>query len=387
MPRNASINGDGFRMYQWPGGDTPLNRRYNATEASDLLSVTSIRSLAGEPFQLVNWKISNVVNLAMGVRKSVRVGPKGGVYDIYVPDGPFPGEFVARMLAVKDSQAKRDDLRRWLRSTADEPRDIAAVRGSVVHKMIEQNLTLDVIDEAAIRKFFAKQWAEEKRKVKPDVIEDDVNFVGNAMAQYWDMRAHVPFVVVAQEPQVYNLTAGYAGSLDVLMWFLGHFAKRGDKTIFVPLDGFDPATPGGRAAIAKWQKGADKGTLELAHIETVGGFLAVGDWKTAKGVYTNHVVQTTAYMAGEFVAYDGLIDERLSAILAAAMSGMVVHIRPNFWVVDIFDFRQDVLRGFLGSVAFARLLAMHKQPGELFAFEMDGSVETTEESQVIDDGE
>jgi hypothetical protein len=400
-PKNATIRGDGFRMYAWPGADgrpgqdLEVLEKYHATEASDLLSVTSIRSLAGEPYQLVAWKIANVVNLAMGVRKATKIGPRGGVKEVYVKDGPFPGEFVTRMIESRGDQGKLDDNRKWLRSTADEPRDIAAVRGTIVHKLIELNAPLSLVDEDLVRQRFAIQWAEEKRKVKPDVTAEDVSFVINGMRQYWDMRLHTPFVVVAQEPQVYNLTAGYGGSADAIIWFLGNFERGPGEDndgydpnadyVFVPLPGYDPATPEGLAAIAGWQKAADKGTLTLAQIKGVGGDLTVGDWKTAKGVYTNHVIQTEAYMSAEFVAEDGIIDVRLSDILEATTLGLVIHIRPNFWAMDVFEWRQDIMRAFLGSVAFSRFLAMHKTPDDLFILKLTGVAPGTDESEVVDD--
>lgn len=403
MPRNATVGGDGFRIYQWAGateahanewgahllalGEDAADvaiRVARAQEPTDVLSVTSIKSLAGEQFQLVNWKIANVVNIAMGVRKQVRIGPRGGVKEVYVKDGPFPGEFVTRMIESRGAQDKIDDQRRWLRSQADEPRDIAAVRGSVVHKMIEMNATLDKLDEAMIRKFFDKQWAEEKRKVKPEIIDEDIHFVENAMRQYWAMRERVPFVIVAQEPQVWNLETGYAGSFDVLMWFLGDFDEDGE---FIPLPGYDPATEEGRAAIAVLQAMARKGTLDIGKIAEVGGVLTLGDWKTSKGVYTSHVIQTTAYLAADFVGQDGVIDFRLTAILNATLRGAVIHIRPDFANVDWFDFRPDSLRAFFGSVAYARFLAFNKTPVALFDRSIRTVAEGTDASHVADESE
>ena len=381
MPRNATVNGDGFRIYQWPGGDTPLNREFNAVEAQDLLSVTSIRTLAGEPYQLVNWKIANVVNLATGTRKITVIGPRGGVSEKYVPDGPHPGEFVARMLETRGQQKALDALRRWLRETADEPRDVAAVRGTVVHKLIEDRLPLSVVDRDVIEKRMTTQWTKEKkRKQPPNFLDDDYNFVWNCLVNYWDMRAKVPFVVISQEPQVYNLTAGYGGSADVLLWFLGHWSRSEDGDVsFVPLEVLPD--------VESLQKRADRGTLTADEIVAVGGQVAVGDWKTSKGVYTGHVTQTTAYMAAEFVAYDGIIDRRLTAILALARLGMVIHIRPDHWSVDLFEMRKDVLRAFFGSVAFARFLAFFKRPEPLFVYSLSGHAEGIEGSDYADDSE
>ena len=383
-PRNASVGGDGFRFYPWQGGDTPINREYNAVEPSDLLSVTSIRTLAGTPFQLVAWQIANVVNVAMGTRKITTIGPRGGVKESYAKDGLFPGEFVTRMIATRGAQDQLDEVRKWLRASADEPRDVAAVRGSVTHKMIEMRLPLSVLDDDTIRQHFAAQWAQEKRKVKPEVLDDDVHFVANAMAQYWDMRQQVPFIVIAQEPQVYNLTAGYGGSADVLLWFLGNWVQKHDdperapEWKFVPLPAADKMT-------APLQKAADAGVITLADVKKIGGQLAVGDWKTSKSVYTSHVCQTIAYMSAEFVAYDGVIDKRLSDLLNAANLGMVIQVRPDHWEVDLFEQRQDVLRAFLGSVAFARFLALFKEPTELFIHSISGKAAGTLQSEVADD--
>ncbi len=403
MPRNATVSGDGFRIYQWAGAteahanewgahllamgadpDDTAARVVRVQDPTDVLSVTSIKTLAGEPFQLVNWKIANVVNLAMGVRKQVRIGPRGGVKEVYVKDGPFPGEFIVRMMETRGAQEKIDEHRRWLRSTADEPRDIAAVRGSVVHKMIEMNAPENPSEEM-IRRYFDKQWAEEKRKVKPDIIPEDIHFVTNGMRQYHEMRRHVPFVIIAQEPQVWNLETGYAGSFDVLMWFLGDFAEDG-KT-FIPLPGYDATTEEGAKAVAILQAKARKNTLTIEDIAAVGGVLTLGDWKTSKGVYTSHVIQTTAYLAADFVGRDGVIDFRLTDILNATMRGAVVHIRPDFANVDWFDFRQDSLRAFLGSVAYARFLAFNKTPVALFDRSIRTVAEGTDPSQVADDSE
>lgn len=360
MPKNASINGDGFRMYQWPGGDTPLHEKYNATEPTDVLSVTSIRTLVGEPFQLVNWKISNVVNLSMGVRKQTRIGPKGGVSSVYVKDGPFPGEFTTRMMETRGQQEKLADVRGWLREGADEPRDVAAVRGSVVHKMIEVNAAGLEMEEPGVRARFDQQWKQEKRKVKPTVTDEDVFFVTNAMKQYRDMRVNVPFVILAQEPQVWNLSAGYAGSADVLMWFLPEGTDDDERR--------------------EWQMQADARVVTLDHVRAFGGRLALGDWKTSPTVYTNHVVQGTAYAIAEFVGTDGMIDERLTQLLNACLHGMIIKIRPDAWEVDFFDVRADVVAAFLGSVRFARFLALNKTPVELFTNSLSGQAPGTGES-------
>jgi hypothetical protein len=144
MPANATINGDGFRVYAWPGGHSDLHRQFNATEEARVLSVTSIRNLCGTPFQLVNWQISNVVNVATGQRKAewrdYSKSKRGRLVKGYRKDGTFPGEFVTRMIGTRGGEDAISEVREYLKLSAEEPRDVAAVRGSVVHKMIELNI-------------------------------------------------------------------------------------------------------------------------------------------------------------------------------------------------------------------------------------------------------
>lgn len=268
MPENARSDERGFRMYDWPGGSSDLHRLYGATEPATVISVTAARSVVGIAYQLQTWQINNVVNLATGQRRAewrdYSKSKRGRLVKGYKKDGPFPGEFVGRMLATEGDEDKLNAVREWLKATADEPRDVAAVRGSVVHKLIEMRVPMSAISEDIIRWYFDQQWEQEKRKVLPTVTDEDVDFVGNALANYWDMREAVPFVIIAQEPQVWNLRAGYAGSADVLVWFL---------------------PPSQASKQAHWQEQATRGLLTLETIQGVGGTIALGDWKTSPDVY------------------------------------------------------------------------------------------------------
>ncbi len=342
-PQNARTLPGGIRVYSWPGSD--------GAEPVDVLSVTTIRRLCGVTMPLVNWQIANVVNLATGSRRMTFVGPRGGVKEKYVADGEWPGEFARRLADTNGDPEKIAELRRWLRDAADEPRDVAATRGSVVHKMIELNARLDQLTPEYITAKFEEQWASDKRKTALVVTEDDQNFVVNCMRQFWDMRAHVPFVILSAEPQVWNLTHGYAGSFDVLMWFLPPGVSKDD----VPR-----------------QPTADD-------IRRIGGEVVLGDWKTSKDTYPDHAVQVTAYLAAEFVGSDGVKDDRLTAILHATMRGALVHIRPDEWSVEYIDFREDVLRAFLGSCAFARFLAMNPTLDNIVTERIAGKASGTEE--------
>jgi len=351
MPENASPNAAGFRMYAWPGGTSALHEQYGATEPANVISVTAARSVVGIDHVLQTWQINNVVNLATGQRRAewrdYSKSTRGRKVKGYKKDGPFPGEFVGRMLGTEGDEDKLREVRAWLKLTAEEPRDVAAVRGSVTHKLIEMRVPLESLSEDVIRWYMDQQWEREHRKVLPTVTDEDVDFVGNCIANYWDMREALPFIVIAQEPQVWNLRVGYAGSADVLLWFL-------------PYDQRD-------TALAKyWQDQANRGLLTKETIDKVGGTLALGDWKTSPEVYTSHVVQGTAYLAADFVGSGDQIDGRLSDILRATMHGLIIKIRPDVWEVDTFRYREDVSLAFFGQIALARFLLTNEHPSALF---------------------
>lgn len=350
-PQNATVNGDGFRFYRWQEAGTD--------EVYDLLSVTSIRKLCGEQFPLVNWQLNNLMDTVMGTVKRPAIGKRGGPLkgkNIYVAED-YPSEFVERYIDARDDegkpvQTKLDDLRKWTREQADQPRNIAAMRGTIVHAAIEKNVQWSRIERPWVEAEFQNLSARDKARAKAGVTDADVTFVRRAVANYWDMRKRVPFVIVAREPQVFNLSMGYGGSADSLCWFLP--------------EGYDEAVPK-----------AHQLTIKL--IESIGGYLAVGDWKTSQGIYTDQVVQVHAYGAGEFVGEDGVRNHRLSAILEATQRGVLFHIRPDKWAVHLFDFSEPVFRAFAGSVAFARFLAEYPRAERLFIDDYVGVAPEEEE--------
>lgn len=358
MPENASLNAAGFRMYGWPGGTSDLHIKYEATEPANVISVTAARSVVGIPWQLQLWQRNNIVNLACGQRRGewrdYSKSTKGRKVKGYRKDGPFPGEFATRLMATGGDEDKLREVREWLSASADEPRDVAAVRGTVVHKLIEARAKLQSLSEDLIRWYLDQQWIEEKRKVFPAVTDEDIDFVGNSMANYWDMRAHVPFVILAQEVQCWNLKVGYAGSADVLIWFLPE--DQAERVEF-------------------WQDRANRKLVTLEVIQEVGGYTALGDWKTSPDVYTGHVVQGTAYLAAKFIGRGDQIDDRLSRILQATMRGLIIKIRPEGWEIDTFDYREDVSYAFFGEIALARFLLTHEHPTALFDNTIQGNAE------------
>jgi hypothetical protein len=350
-PKNASINADGFRIYQWVDALTGAE--------TDVLSVTSIRKLCGEPYRLVQWQIANVIDAVLGTQKRTVIGPRGGIKDVRQV-WEFPSEFARMYDATEGRQDKVDEAKKWLRDTADEPRNIGAVRGSMAHHAIEDDADWTRIERPFVVNELAKMVGSgdhaAKARLKKGVSDEDVSFVRNAVRQYWDMRAHVPFVIIAREVQVFNLTAGYAGSFDALAWML-------------PDDWGDRPIPKASTITLAWVKEHGGGTDQLVLL----------DWKTSKGVYTDQIVQCHAYLSAEFVGSDGVRDRRLTELLLAAHTGGLVHIRPNAWAVHLFGYTEEVVRAFLGSVAFARFLAKYPEPEPLFTETIKGESQEADE--------
>jgi len=339
-PLNATLSGDGFRFYRW--------QEVGTEEEFDLLSVTSIRKLCGEGYGLVNWQLNNVIDTVFGTVKRPAIGKRGkplkGKYVYRIEE--FPSEFAKRYMAADNQQGAMDMLRKWTRESADEPRNIAARRGTIVHAAIEKNIQSDRIERDWVEAEFMKLSARDKASANTGVTDNDVKFVHDAVRQYEDMRATVPFVIIAREPQVFNLTLGYGGSADTIIWFLP--------------EGTDPRSlPPMRL-------------VTIEDVARIGGYLAVGDWKTSKSVFTDHVVQIHAYGAGEFVGADGVKNHRLTELLQATTKGVIVHIRPTGWGVHTFPFTEEVFTGFAGSVAFARLLAKYPRANVLFEENFSG---------------
>lgn len=351
------INGGDFRFYRYDPED--------GSEPVDLLSVTSIRQLCGEGYQLVAWKMANLADAVLGTMKRVHIGPRGGVKEVRQVS-EFPSEFAQKYAASNGEQAQIDALRKWLRDQADEPRNIAAVRGTIVHEAIEKNIKWDRIEEPYVESAFAQLSGRDRAKVKREVNDEDVNFIRNAVRHYWNMRDEVPMRILAREVRVVNLTAGYAGTFDALVWLLGSFDEDGN---FVPLD---PA----KITLAQ---SLDPAKVTAADIARIGGTIVLLDWKTSKGIHTDQVTQAHAYLAAEFAIVDGLRDERVTTLLQAAFAGGLAHIRPGGWGLYLFTYKDEAVRAFLGSVAFARYLAKYPKPDAIFAKVLTGASNETDE--------
>ena len=148
-PPDAKINGDGFRTYRWP----VTNPDGSITE-HELLSVTSIRKLVGEPWPLVAWQIGKVVDRALTEDFRSKINAYG-----------------------MDAPQAEAALKKWLRAAATEDRDVAANKGVDIHSALELGLQPDDCNE-----------------VTRPYIRQVHNFL-----------ADTGYRIVAQEKQVFNL--------------------------------------------------------------------------------------------------------------------------------------------------------------------------------------
>lgn len=360
MATLEQINSSEFRFYRYDPED--------GSPPSDLLSVTTVRHLCGEGFQLVAWKLANIADAALGTMKRTVIGPRGGVKEVRQVF-EFPSEFAVKYAASEGKQDQIDLLRKWLRESAEEPRNVAAARGTMVHEAIEKNVAWDRIERPYVESAFASLSNKDRKRIKRAVSDEDVSFVRNSVRHYWDMRATMPMTIIAREIRVMNLTAGYAGTFDALVWLLGTFGPDGE---FVPMD-----TDGVFEA-----RKVRSSQVTLQTIKQFGGTLVLLDWKTSKSIQTDQVEQAHAYLAAEFAFIDGKRDTRITDLLNAAMYGGLAHIRPNGWGLHCFPYSDEMVRGFLGSVAFARVLAKYPEPEAIFTHTFRGESQESDEEVV-----
>jgi hypothetical protein len=337
------INSGEFRTYRYDPED--------GSEPVDLLSVTSIRSLCGESYNLVNWKMANLADAALGTMKRTVIGPRGGVKDVRQV-WEYPSEFARLYADTNGEQPKIDTLRKWLREMADAPRNIAALRGTLVHNAIERDVAWDRIERPYVESAFADLSSRDRAKARDGMSDEDVFFVRNAVRHYWDMRKTLPMVIIAREVRVVNIAAGYAGTFDALVWMAPE--RWGDRPL------------------------PDAGKVTREWVAMNGGRIVLLDWKTSTGIHTDQVLQAHAYLAAEFAVVNGLRDQRITGLLESAEDGGLVHIRPNGWAVYLFPFDGAALRAFLGSVAFARFIALHGDPAPIFTETFRGQSEESD---------
>lgn len=198
--------------------------------------------------------------------------------------------------------------------------------------------SLDPMEAAELRKWLRAATTEERDKaankgldihgalelgLEPEQCNEETRPYIRQVRNFLDDTG---WKIAAQEFQCFNLSVGYAGTGDVLF-------------------------------------------------ERPDGTYVLGDWKSSKGVYTDHVVQLHAYLGGEFIGTNGKVDAKLTAMLNATNSAGILHLQPDGWTWYDVPFSETVLRAFFGSVMFAQLLAEHAKPDGLFGGKRSGRAE------------
>lgn len=238
--------------------DPESGLRFYRWQGRDLPSVTSIRRMAGIPHGLHQWSIGKVIDRVLD---------------------DFPK---LRTLIESGESGNVKVVRTHLRAGATAERDLAAALGTAVH------------DAAATGKALSD--------VPPEVAP--------RLRQYMDWLEVSGAEVLASEFQCWNLTAGYAGTADLLV-------RLRDGNVWLV------------------------------------------DLKTGKGVYGDHALQLVAYLRSEFVGADDQVDEYQTELLHEAVGTAVLHLADQGWEFRALRSDDQVWRAFAGLLEFATWSAEH----------------------------
>jgi hypothetical protein len=272
-PRNARTDPEsGLRYYRWGELELP--------------SVTSIRRMAGLPFGLHNWAIGQVIDHA--------------VDNVFVHADRLKGAYGTGDVSLEEEDARvlaeLALIRSELRKAATAKRDMAAALGTAVHDAAASDLRPEDVDEALrprLRQYL--DWAE---KAKPAII--------------------------GTEFQVWNLTVGYAGTIDLL--------------------------------------------CQLAD-----GSVWLVDLKTGGGVYADHAIQIAAYANAEFVGEDNVRDEWLTEWLLKVDGQAVLHLADDGWEFIAIPTDSGAWEAFRGLLEFALWSRDHSSVESFTLVKREGS--------------
>lgn len=232
--------------------DPKTGLRFYRWRGFDLPSVTTIRRMAGVPYGLHQWAIGKVIDRALD-------------------EWPSLGEQLA-----SGDPASTALVRHRLRQASTDERDAAARLGTAVH------------DAAA------------EGKALTDVPSD----VAPRLRQYLAWLSSSGAEILASEFQCWNLTAGYAGTADLLCRFPD-------------------------------------------------GSIWVVDLKTGKGIYSEHALQLMGYLMAEFVGQDDGIDEAKTELLHQATGMAVLHLSATGWEFVSLRADGETWAAFRGLLQFA----------------------------------
>jgi hypothetical protein len=153
-------------------------------------------------------------------------------------------------------------------------------------------------------------------KASPDIVQ--------FLRHYYNWEDDTGFKVHRVESQVFNLSKGYAGSFDLM--------------------------------------GEDQHTD-----------IHIVDIKTGKGTYPDHALQGAAYSLGEFVGQDDIVDNEATAMLRAANSVSLLHLRPDGWEWEKVDIDRHMVVAFNGLLAYAKWAHLHPTMENLLESTQKGS--------------
>lgn len=221
-----------------------------------LLSVTSLRRVIGMPFPLHAWTVAQTIDASIALSQ------------------------------IAGTLADDDLTRQTIRKGGVALRDVAASLGTRVHEAAEQRL--------------------DPRRVEPDIA--------GHLTQYYAAIDTLRLDVLVAEAQVFNLSMGYAGSLDMIASVI----------------------PDGRE---QW--------------------LACVDIKTGRNLYVDHVLQQLGYIYGEFIGRDDVVDEEATRLLRNVQGVGILHLSPSEWEWVEIQHTDEDANAFADMVRLANWMAAH----------------------------
>lgn len=236
--------------------DPESGLRFYRWQGRDLPSVTSIRRMAGLPHGLHQWAINQVISYAL--------------------------DNLPALVHRLEDPAELAVIRHELRGAATAERDAAAKLGTAVHDAAAEGRSLAEVDP----------------KVAP------------RLRQYLDWLATSGAEILGSEFQCWNLTAGYAGTADLL-------CRMRDGSVWLI------------------------------------------DLKTGKGVYGEYALQVIAYSMAEFVGSDDVVDTRLTDLLHEVSGMAVLHLSDTGWEFRVLRPDADTWSAFCGLLAFSTWMTEH----------------------------
>jgi hypothetical protein len=245
--------------------DPDSGLRYYLFNDRQLVSVTSMRRVVGMPFALANWQVSQAIRAAALIR----------------------GTSVEKAL-------DEEQYPKHLRKATMAERDAAAALGSSVHHAAEQGVRAADLADTDDRKPFLVQYEAWRKTMGPNIL--------------------------LHEAQVFHLSEGYAGSLDLI---------------------------------------ADVST----HMRAPTRYLV--DLKTGKGTYTDHAIQLALYFGAQFIGgFDPIEGQDVifpaqSALLEGCERAAILHLRPDGWEFIEVPITDELAAAALDMVHLARFFLAH----------------------------